>query len=156
MSRATIAARLFAGTLAAALIPAAAAAQIGDREPVGYTVLDGSAIPAALSEPGDAERGAAIAADPALGGCVTCHAITGHDAPESAAPDLAGVGARLPEGRLRLMVVNYAIVDPEIADHAWYEVRDIGETPDEAEVGATRLTAQQIEDLVEWLRSLRD
>ncbi len=144
----------------AMLLGAKATPQMGDALPVAYTVVDGAAIPEPLAAGGDAALGRVLAADPEIGGCAACHAWPGHSHVETpqheAGHDLAGVGARRSEGFLRLAVVNYAIIDPDFADHAWYAVRDFEDAPEEAAIGATRLTALQIEHLVAWLSGLRD
>ncbi|WP_333832495.1 c-type cytochrome [Rubrimonas sp.] len=147
LALALIAAPVFAGFVVAG--------PVGDRAPVAYTVRDGVEIPEPLAPAGDPERGAAVAADPERGGCLTCHA--GPDGEGgSDAPDLAGIGARASEGRLRLAVVHYGALDPDVTEHAFYEVRDLGEAVSEDAVGTTALTAQEVEDLVAWLASLRD
>ena len=138
------AARPLASALLAS-IPLAPCVAAGDRAPVAYTVVDGASIPEPLGGlAGDAARGAAVATDPERGNCLGCHGETAAPLPALA----AGRGA----GRLRLAVVNLAILDPGIADHAFYDVADLGEAP-EALVGTTRLTAQAVEDVVAWLRA---
>ena len=140
--------------LAAALLLAAPApAAAGDRAPVAYTVVDGAEIPEPIAALGDPRRGAEIATDPERGGCLGCHALGGRVAPDAAfgAP-LDGVGARRSSGFLRLSVVNYAILEPSVGGHAFYDVIE-RDAPD-LEIGATRLTAQEIEDLVAWLSNL--
>jgi sulfur-oxidizing protein SoxX len=122
---------------------AALAAAAGDRAPVAYVVVDAAAIPAPLTDaPGDAARGAEAAADPLRGGCAGCH-------DGAAAPDRAAMAA-LPEGRLRLAIVDLAVLDPAAAEHAFYDI-----VPDEAgeRVAETRLTAQEVEDVIAWLRA---
>ena len=58
--------------------------------------------------PGDATRGRAIVANRQIGLCLLCH--TGPIPEErfqgNLAPDLAGVGARLTAGQLRLRIVD--------------------------------------------------
>lgn len=125
---------------------AAAAAAAGDRDPVAYVVVDGAAIPEPLTEtPGDPARGAEIAADPARGGCLGCHA---------GPTRLDGVGARLPTPRLRLMMVNYGLVDGDVDKPAFYDMPETGDADDAAPLPETRLTAGEIEDVVAWLATL--
>jgi sulfur-oxidizing protein SoxX len=134
--------------LLAALLAAPVAAEGGDRRPVAYVVVDGAAIPDPIAPPGDPVRGAALAADPERAGCLGCHDGV-------SAPALAGVGARREAGVLRLSVVNLGVLRPEVEGHAFYHVLAPGEAP-EAQVGETRLTAQEVEDLVAWLAALRE
>jgi sulfur-oxidizing protein SoxX len=126
----------------------ATAAASGDRAPVAYTVVDGAAIPEPLTEtPGDAARGAEIAADPARGGCLACH---------DGEASLDGAGARQPSGRLRLMVVNYAILDPDVGKPAFYDIPEPAGLDDAAPPPETRLTAAEVEDVVAWLATLTE
>lgn len=128
-----------------------AAAFAGDRQPVAYVVVDARAIPEPLAGPGDAVRGRAVATDPTRGACFACHAAPGAGTPGvvGAAP-LAEAAAGLDAGALRLAVVHLPIRDPAVEGHAFYDVSDVGEVADER-VGETRLTAQEVEDLVAWL-----
>jgi hypothetical protein len=117
-------------TLAAALALAAAAAPAaaGDWPPVAYVVADGRAIPAPLSPaPPDPAAGAAVAADPARGGCDGCHA---------AGP------AETDPATLRLWVVNGAILREGLAGHAFYDLSE------DDPAAPTRLTAREVEDVV--------
>lgn len=135
-------------SLALWLVLLAAAATAGDREPAAYVVVDGVSIPEPLTgAPGDAARGAAVAADPARGGCLACH---------RGAAALDGVGSRLDAGRLRLMVVNYALVDPGVAKPAYYDIPDADGHDDAAPLPETRLTAGDVEDVVAWLATLTE
>jgi sulfur-oxidizing protein SoxX len=143
-----------AGALAAMLAAAPAAADAGLRP---YTVV-GDAIPAPLTdEPGDPARGRAIAADRRVGLCLLCHAGPFPEArgQGTLAPDLAGVGARWSAGQLRLRLVDSRRVDPASIMPAYYHTERL------TRVGAAwrdrpLLTAQEIEDVVAFLATLRD
>jgi mono/diheme cytochrome c family protein len=110
-------------------------ATAGDWPPVAYTVSDGARIEAPLTRaPGDPARGAALAADPARGGCDGCHGAGGKAIGPAADPAI-----------LRLWIVNAAILRPALTGHAFYGLS-------EADPAApTRLTAQEVEDLVAHL-----
>lgn len=134
--------------LTALLIACPAAAQ---EALVDYVVENGAAIPAPLSDwSGDAAVGARVFAE---NGCADCHAAPGHEAAPAIGPDLSGVGARLTEGEMRLMIVNPAVILPDTDMPAFYEVGVLGEVPDEL-VGRTRLSPTEIEQIVAWLASL--
>lgn len=130
---------------AAAVYGGPSAAQVGDRLPAPSGV-----------QPGDAERGRAIAADRRVGLCTLCHAAP---LPEphlhgDLAPPLAGVGARLSAEQLRLRLVdpkrlNSDSVMPAYAANAGF-TRVL---PRHA--GQSLLSPQQIEDVVAWLQTLR-
>lgn len=135
-----------AALLLVTLIAPAAAAE---APLVDYVVENAASIPAPLVEG---------AADPAAGaavfdaaGCAGCH---GADAPD-AGPDLAGVGARLSEGVIRLAIVNPAILWPETAMPAYYAIGRLGEVPDDL-VGRTRLSVGEVEALVAWISARKD
>lgn len=147
--------RTVAALLALLLAPEAGGrAALAQTRP--FTVVDGSAIPAPLAEaPGDARRGAAIAIDRAKGNCLACHGLP---VPEplqgNIGPDLVGVASRLTEGELRLRVVDPKIVNAETAMPAYYRVDGLFRVRQDM-VGRPILAAQEIEDVVAYLRTLK-
>jgi sulfur-oxidizing protein SoxX len=140
---------------AAAPVPAQAQSAASVVQP--YTVV-GDAIPAPLSAvPGDAARGRAIVVNRQVGLCLLCHA---GPFPEerfqgTLAPDLAGAGTRWSEGQLRLRLVDSRRLNPQSlmpAYHRTEHLTRVGSAWHERPV----LNAQQIEDVVALLRTLRD
>jgi len=117
----------------------------------------GDSIPQSLSgKPGDATRGREliVARDPA--NCVLCHAV-----PESTVrfsgdlgPSLATVGARLTEAQLRFRIADNQRLNPATIMPSYYRVEGL-ERVAAAYRGKPVLTAQQIEDVVAYLRTLR-
>ena len=106
---------------------------------------------------GDAVRGRAIVADRTRGLCLLCH--TG-PFPEvrfqgDLAPDLAGAGSRWSEGRLRLRIVDGRRLDPTSIMPAYHR-SDGFERVAPALRGRPILDAQQVEDVVAFLVTLRD
>ena len=59
-----------------------------------------------LAAPGDATRGREVFVSREGGHCVLCHAVPGVDVAGDVGPALAGVGARLDAGQLRLRVAD--------------------------------------------------
>lgn len=123
---------------------------------VPYTVVaDGIPQPlAGLS--GDAQRGRAIVASRQTGLCLLCHAapIPEERFQGDLAPDLAGVGARYAASQLRLRVVDPRRVNPSSFMPAFHSASNpsrIGATW----AGKPILDAQQVEDVVAWLVTLR-
>lgn len=113
----------------------------------GYVLVDGAAIPEPLDGlTGDAARGAELAAQEEPG-CLACHG--GAEAP----PLVALIGGR-DAGALRLSLVALSAVNDSIGDHDYFDPYDVGEVEEEL-IGQTRLSAQQIEDLLAWLEGLR-
>jgi sulfur-oxidizing protein SoxX len=122
-----------------------------------YTVV-GDAIPAPLtSAPGDAERGRAIVTNRQVGLCLLCHSgpFPSERFQGNLAPDLKGVGARLSEGQMRLRIVDQGRVNPASIMPAYYRT-DGPSRVAPAFRGKPILTAEQIEDVVAFLTTLRD
>jgi L-cysteine S-thiosulfotransferase len=122
-----------------------------------YTVV-GDAIPQSLTgAPGDAGRGRAIVANRAVGLCLMCHS---GPLPEvklqgNLAPDLAGSGSRLSAGQLRLRLVDASRLNPKTIMPPYYRVDHLIQVAPMYR-DAPVLSAEQIEDVVAYLSSLRD
>ncbi len=117
----------------------------------------GDAVPQALtSTPGDPERGRAIVLNRQIGLCLLCH--TG-PFPEdrfqgTLAPDLAGAGTRWSEGQLRLRIVDAQRLNPQTIMPAYH--RSLGlQRVAPAQRGRPLLNAQQVEDVVAYLMTLK-
>ena len=122
-----------------------------------YTVVD-DAIPQSLTgAKGDAERGRAIVANRQLGLCLLCH--TGPFPEEkfqgTLAPDLQGAGARSNEGQLRLRIVDASRLNPNTIMPPYYRVDGLNRVAP-AFKGKPILSAEQIEDVVAYLTTLRE
>ena len=107
--------------------------------------------------PGDAARGRAIVANRQVGLCLLCHR---GPFPEERfqgdlAPDLAGAGARWSEGQLRLRIADPARVNPATIMPSYHRTEGLVRVGP-AWRGKPVLTAQQIEDVVAFLMTLRD
>lgn len=118
----------------------------------------GDAIPQALTAtPGDPARGRAIVANRQLGLCLLCH--TGPIPEErfqgNLAPDLAGAGTRWNEGQLRLRIADAQRLNPASIMPAYYRGEGLVRVG-AAWQGKPILDAQQIEDVVAYLRTLRN
>ncbi|MBS1176352.1 MAG: putative cytochrome c, putative SoxX protein [Proteobacteria bacterium] len=121
-------------------------------------VVVGDGIPQPLSAmPGDAARGRAIVVSRQTGLCLLCHSapIAEERFQGNLATDLAGAGARWSEAQLRLRLVDARRLNPESIMPAYYRVEGL-QRVGEAWQGRTVLSAQQIEDVLAWLRTLRD
>jgi len=106
--------------------------------------------------PGDAARGRAIVVNRQLGLCLLCH---GGPFPEerfqgNMAPDLGGAGARWSEGQLRLRLVDGRRLNPQTLMPS-YRRTDGLERVGAAWQGKAVLSAQQVEDVVAFLRTLK-
>jgi L-cysteine S-thiosulfotransferase len=122
---------------------------------VPFTV-SGDAIPSPLTAaPGDAARGREIVVGRDAN-CLLCHSI-----PEPAqrfmgnvAPPLAGVGSRLSPGQLRLRIVDPTRVKPDVAMPAYHRTYGLDRVMEQYR-GKPVLDAQQVEDVVAYLSTLR-
>ena len=118
----------------------------------------GDTIPAPLTEqPGDAVRGRAIVASRQAGLCLLCHAapIAEERFQGNLAPSLAGAGARWSAAQLRARVVDARRLNPATTMppfHATDGLQRVGA----AWQGRPVLDAQQVEDVVAWLVTLRE
>lgn len=124
---------------------------------VDYRVEDG-AIPHPLTDqPGVAERGQAVVLDPARGNCVICHPMPVPEVefPGDVGPDLAGVGSRYDAGQLRLRVVDPKRLNPDTVMPAYYRVEGLYRVLNPYR-GEPILTAQEVEDVVAYLLTLKE
>jgi sulfur-oxidizing protein SoxX len=142
---------------ASAALLLSAAAHAGAAPPVPRIEVVGDAIPRPLTRvPGDPVRGRAIVADRQVGLCLLCHPGPFADGPTGdLAPDLAGAGARWSEGQLRLRIVDARRVDPASLMPSFHRI-DGKQRVGAAWRGRPVLDAQQVEDVVAFLRALRD
>jgi sulfur-oxidizing protein SoxX len=105
---------------------------------------------------GDPARGRAIVVNRQLGLCLLCHS---GPFPEerfqgTIGPDLSAIGARLSEGQIRLRIVDPGRLNPATIMPAYF--RSEGQTRvASAFRGKTVLSAEQIEDVVAYLGSLK-
>jgi len=141
--------------ISAALTLGATAALAQETRP--YTII-GDAIEASLTGvPGNAERGEKIVTNRQVGLCLLCH--SGPYPQErfqgTMAPDLRGAGSRWSEGQLRLRIVDAARVSPQTIMPPYYRTDGLNRVAP-AFRGKTILAAEQIEDVVAYLMTLKD
>jgi len=123
----------------------------------GAVTVVGDGIPEALEgRVGDARRGLAIAASRQQGLCLLCHSAP---VPEerfqgNLAPPLAGVATRLSEAQLRLRLVDSRRVQPDSSMPPFHSTAGLNRVG-AAWQGKPILDAQQIEDVLAWLLTLR-
>ena len=141
---------ILAGALLA--LPGFAAAE----ELRSYAVV-GDAIPMSLTGvPGDPFRGRAITVN-RQSTCILCH---NGPFPEERfqgdlAPSLAGAGARWSEGQLRLRLVDASRLNPATIMPSYYRIDGLTRVG-AAWRGKPILSAEQIEDVVAYLATLRE
>lgn len=120
-------------------------------------VVVGDAIPASLTGvAGDVARGRAIVTS-RQSTCLLCHSgpFPEEKFQGNLSPDLRGTGARWSEGQLRLRLVDARRINPATIMPPFYEKSGLKRV-----AAAWRdkpiLTAEQIEDVVTYLTTLRD
>ena len=146
-----------AGLLLMGMTALCVSVQAQAPEPLAAYQVVGDAIPRALANtPGDAARGRAIVTNKQLGLCLLCHTGPFDEEPfqGNIAPDLAGVGSRLTEGQLRLRLVDGRRVNPESIMPAYHRTAGLNRIGP-AWQGKPLLAAQQVEDVVAFLLTLR-
>lgn len=90
------------------------------------------------------------------GNCLLCHAAaeTGARFMGNLAPPLSGVGSRLSAGQLRLRIADSMRLNPETIMPSYYRTARLNRVA-EPWRGKPILSAQQIEDLIAYLLTLR-
>jgi sulfur-oxidizing protein SoxX len=121
----------------------------------GCASVAADGIPAPLDGlTGDAARGLALlrARDPA--NCVLCHATPDAPLAGNLGPSLGGVGARMSVAQLRLRVVDERRAMPQTIMPSYHVVQGLSDVAPQYR-GRPILDAQQVEDVVAYLATLR-
>lgn len=151
-------------TLTLAVTLAAGAACAGEVAPTDVVFNDAGAVEASLSGvAGNPEEGAKVMVNRGQGNCMACHVVSAIDAPfqGNVGPALNGVADRWSEAELRSILVNAKVMFEGTVMPAFYKV-DGFTRPGDAYTGkaATEikplLTAQQVEDVVAYLLTLKE
>ena len=126
-------------------------------ESLQNVVVVGDTIPASLTgAPGNATRGRALVVERSSA-CILCH---GGPFPEQKfqgdlAPNLAGVGSRWSAGQLRLRLVDASSFNATTIMPSYYRVDGLDRVGPSWR-GKPILSAEQIEDIVAYLVTLRE
>ena len=145
-------------TLAALAVIALSCVSSHADEALRPYVIVGDAIPASLTGvKGDAGRGRKIITARQIGLCLLCHS---GPFPEERfqgdlAPDLRGVGTRWSEGQLRLRIVDARKLNADTIMPPYYVIDGLNRVATPFR-GKPILTAEQIEDVVAFLATLRE
>lgn len=136
-------------------LPLAALAQ---HAPLRAFAVVGDAIPASLTgAPGDPARGRAIVVDRQVGLCLLCHSgpFSEQRFQGTLGPDLSDTAARWTEGQLRLRMVDASRLNPDTIMPPYYRTEGLRRVGAPWQ-GRPVLTAEQIEDVVAFLTTLRN
>lgn len=141
-----------AGAVFAAALSGATLAQ----DLPGFAII-GDGIPASLTgAPGDPARGRTLVLDRSST-CILCHSGPFAEAKFQGdlAPSFAGTGSRWSASQLRLRLVDAARFNPQTIMPSYYRVDGLDRVGP-AWRGKPILLAEQIEDIVAFLATLRD
>ncbi len=125
---------------------------------ITYTIVDEHAIPESLTgKPGDPEKGRKVFVNRKLGNCLACHQVSAlADEPYhgNVGPSLDGVASRLSEGEMRLRIVDPKVVNPDTIMPAFFRSTGLHDVLEKFR-GKTILTAEQVEDVIAFLKTLQ-
>ena len=130
--------------------------------PLGAAPADNAQFERSLTgRPGDARRGREIVFDRTRGNCTICHAVPVESSGAAQqrllgdlGPSLAGVGARLAETTLRMRMIDSRLLNAETIMPAYHATNGLARVG-AAYAGRPVLTADEIEDVVTYLSTLR-
>ena len=153
--------RSIAAVLAVSLTAAAAAGPTwgqGAAQPLAKFQIKDGGIPASLTgRPGDPQKGRAAMVDQKLGNCLACHAVSALKSEPyhgNVGPSLDGVASRQTEAQIRLRIVDATKLNPETIMPPFYRVDGLNRVLHQFQ-GKPILTAQQVEDVVAFLETLK-
>ncbi len=146
--------RLAVPLLLALALPAFALT--GGAQTVAWRVADGGIAQPLTAQAGDAERGRALVANRQTSLCLLCHSgpFEQPGFQGNLAPPLDGAGTRWNSAQLRLRIVDSRQVNPESVMPAFFAVTGLQQVGRNWQ-GQTVLTAQQVEDVVAFLVTLK-
>jgi sulfur-oxidizing protein SoxX len=106
---------------------------------------------------GEAKRGRAIAGNQSRGNCLACHLLPIPEEPffGNLGPPLTGIGGRQTAGMIRLHVVDQSRFNPETVMPGYYRPPAQLNRVAHGLAGRTWLSAQEVEDVVAYLASLK-
>ena len=142
-----------------------AGATAGELAPGDVEYVDGAIEQSLTGVPGDPAKGATVLATKSIGNCVACHQISAlADVPwhGEVGPPLDGAGDRWTEAELRGIVANAKMMFEDSVMPSFYKTEGyirpgnaFTGKPAEGELPPL-LTAQQIEDAVAFLATLKE
>jgi len=159
--RRSIAAAIAGGAVTAALgglvFAGVAFGQAASPPLVKFQIADNAIAASLTGRPGDAQRGKAVVINRQQGNCLACHAISALNSEPyhgNVGPSLDGVANRMTEGEMRLRIVDPTKVNPDTLMPPFYRVDGLNRVMTQFQ-GKPILTAQQVEDVVAFLKTLR-
>ena len=154
--------RQFALGVAMSMILGSAA--FADTAPGDVAFADGAVAQSLTGAPGNPEEGAKVISTRALGNCVACHVVSAMPKVQfqgDVGPSLDGAATRWDEAQLRGIVANAKMMFEGTRMPAFYKTTGFVRPGDGYTAKAAPadlppiLTAQQIEDVVAYLMTLK-
>lgn len=147
-----------AALVALAMTPSLASAEM--IKPGAVEFVDGMSVPESLTgEAGDPAAGRKAMADRKLGNCLACHTVSEmSDQPfqGNVGPSLDGVASRWEPETLRAIVVNAKHIFGDQTIMPGFYTLDVGVDVAEQFQGETILSAQDVENVVAYLMTLKE
>lgn len=146
-------------TTALALMLGISGVSAGTVKPGDVKIVDGALAAPLTDKAGDPAKGRQWVMGRKLGNCLACHVNT--DMAEQpyhgeVAPPLDGVASRWSQGEIRAIVVNSKeALSPDTIMPSFYRDTGFNRVAKKFE-GKTILSAQQVEDVVAYLMTLKD
>ncbi len=122
-----------------------------------YDIVEDSIPNSLTGAAGDAAAGRAAFIDRDRGHCLLCHSVSSIEDPfhGTIGPDLSAIGSSLTAGQLRFRVVDQTRLSADTVMPAYYRVKGLRQV-DPPFQGKPILTAQEVEDVVAYLASLKE
>ena len=127
------------------------------KNPIDYKITDDSSIPASLTgKKGDPVNGRKVVIHRKKGNCLACHVMPIEEQPYhgQVGPNLIGVASRYEEGEIRLLIVNAKKINEDTIMPAFYKNEGFNRIRKKFR-GKTILSAQEVEDVVAYLMTLK-
>lgn len=126
-------------------------------EPIKLAVVDHTVPQSLTGAPGDPVAGRKVVAARNLGNCIACHAISAMKNEQfhgDYGPSLDGVATRYNEAQLRMLLTDAKQIFPDTVMPSFH--KNTGFTRVRAQFeGKPILTAQQVEDVVAFLKTFK-
>ena len=136
-----------------------ASVAFSDTTPPGEVMIANIQIVKSLTGiPGDASEGRKVFASKKLGNCLACHVNSDLDDQlfhGEIGPSLNGVASRWSPEQMRTILVNAKAVFTDITIMPAFYSLDVGKNVRKDLVGKTILSAQQVEDVLAYLTTLK-
>ncbi len=136
----------------------AGAAETRTEQGITFTIVDHEIPESLTGRPGNPEDGLKWFVNRKLGNCLACHkvsALEGEPYHGEIGPSLDGVASRLSEGEMRLRLVDPKVINPDTIMPAFFRSSGLRNVMEKFK-GKTILTAQQIEDIIAFLKTLKE